>query len=62
MLILVLVIIIFLDLWLLVDKYVFSNYSPLIKFKDDNLYHVFKQRFADDINWVTKNRNNYGII
>ena len=42
-------------------KYVFSNYSPLIKFKDDNLYHIFKQRFADDINWVNENRNNYGI-
>lgn len=40
---------------------IFSNYSPLIKFKDDNLYHVFKQRFADDINWVNENRNNYGI-
>lgn len=38
-----------------------NNYSPLIKFKDDNLYHVFKQRFADDINWVNENRNNYGI-
>ena len=42
-------------------KYVFSNYSPLIKFKDDNLYHIFKQRFADDINWVNQNRNNYGL-
>ena len=42
-------------------KYVFSNYSPLIKFKDNNLYHVFKQRFADDINWVNENRNNYVI-
>lgn len=27
-----------------------------------NLYHMFKQRFADDVNWVTKNRNNYGIV
>ena len=43
-------------------KYIFNNYSPLVKFKDDNLYHMFKQRFADDVNWVTKNRNNYGII
>lgn len=43
-------------------KYIFNNYSPLIKFKDDNLYHIFKQRFADDVNWVTKNRNNYGIV
>lgn len=42
-------------------KYIFSNYSPLIKFKDDNLYHIFKQRFADDINWVNQNRNNYGL-
>lgn len=42
-------------------KYIFNNYSPLIKFKDDNLYHIFKQRFADDVNWVTKNRNNYGL-
>jgi uncharacterized FAD-dependent dehydrogenase len=32
-----------------------------IKFKDNNLYHIFKQRFADDINWVNENRNNYGI-
>ena len=43
-------------------KYIFNNYSPLVKFKDDNLYHMFKQRFADDVNWVTKNRNNYGIV
>lgn len=43
-------------------KYIFNNYSPLIKFKDDNLYHIFKQRFADDVNWVNQNRNNYGIV
>lgn len=42
-------------------KYIFNNYSPLIKFKDNNLYHVFKQRFADDIDWVNQNRNNYGL-
>ena len=42
-------------------KYIFNNYSPLVKFKDDNLYHMFKQRFADDVNWITKNRNNYGL-
>lgn len=38
---------------------VYMTYS--IKFKDDNLYHIFKQRFADDVNWVNQNRNNYGL-
>ena len=46
---------------LVIIQFLFSNYSPLIKFKDDNLYHVFKQRFADDVNWVNQNRNNYGL-
>ena len=30
-----------------------------IKFKDDNLYHVFKQRFADDINCEHKRVQRY---
>lgn len=29
--------------------------------RDDNLYHIFKQRFADDVNWVNQNRNNYEL-
>jgi hypothetical protein len=33
-----------------------------LNYDKDNLYHMFKQRFADDVNWVTKNRNNYGIV
>ena len=39
----------------------YHNYSPFVKYKDENLYHTFKQRFVDDVIWVTKNRNNYGI-
>lgn len=42
-------------------KYVLVNYSPFVKYKDENLYHTFKQRFVDDVIWATKNRNNYGI-
>lgn len=37
-------------------KYVFNNYSPLIKFKDNDLYEIFKQRFADDVKWIVNNR------